>query len=216
MDLEAVDAGDDIARGQAGVGAAGPSAATESTRAPATIDEDATVGAAGRRWWPLRRHWSRYPSTRAPPSPTATSWRATPRTSSDGRKTAMVDFPVPVVISSRPDTWPLPSRSGQPRSSWAIGAWTAVAEKVVVGASASTADCPVETTGAGVDLDDAGAPPGPGVEGRGHRDAPDRRVAVVEHCGRQVVVDPEHGQAGGLVHPDHPGRLAGAVRPRPR
>ena len=39
-------------------------------------------------------------------------------------------LPFPLVISSIPDTWPLPSRSGQPRSSSESGAWTAVAENV--------------------------------------------------------------------------------------
>src|SRR5664280_3696093 len=92
------------------------------------------------------------PSHPGSTTPDETSWRATPRTSSAGRKTDWVEAPDCVTCSRMPETLPLRSRSGHPMSSAVKGMATAVPAKAEVRSPPSRGR-PDETTVPAYSLD---------------------------------------------------------------
>src|SRR5664280_2056560 len=117
--------------------AAGLPDSTELTRAPAGSVDGATGDAGDEVVVAVRvgagvTAPSSLPATPSHPgstTPDETSWRATPRTSSAGRKTDRVEAPDCVTCSRMPETLPLRSRSGHPMSSAVRGVATAVPAK---------------------------------------------------------------------------------------
>src|ERR1035441_3783745 len=104
--------------------AAGLPESTELTRAPAGSADGATGDAGDEVVVAVRvgaevTASSSLPATPSHPgstTPDETSWRATPRTSSAGRKTDRVEAPDCVTCSRIPRTLPLGCREGEQRS----------------------------------------------------------------------------------------------------